>query len=95
MIAVCESRLVGNTANDLAKTYRGPAGTIWIANDFNIPGSSYRWGVFPYPERHGKRYNMVFCDGHVEGIDPAVAFNLTNSAARWNKDHQPHPETWY
>jgi prepilin-type N-terminal cleavage/methylation domain-containing protein/prepilin-type processing-associated H-X9-DG protein len=46
------------------------------------------------PQRHGRNYNFLFCDGRVAAIDPAVIFNPTNSAALWNIDHQPHPETW-
>lgn len=50
--------------------------------------------VVSTPQRHGRNYNFLFCDGHVAAIDPAVMFNPTNSAALWNIDHQPHPETW-
>ena len=58
-----------------------------------FPGSAD--GPLPYTERHGRDYNQLFCDGHVEAILPAILFfGLTNSAARWNNDHQPHPETW-
>ncbi len=46
------------------------------------------------PKRHGKTYNQLFCDGHVTAMDPWVLFNPTNSASKWNKDHQPHPECW-
>jgi prepilin-type N-terminal cleavage/methylation domain-containing protein/prepilin-type processing-associated H-X9-DG protein len=46
------------------------------------------------PPRHGRNYNFLFCDGRVAAIDPAIMFNPTNSAALWNIDHQPHPETW-
>jgi prepilin-type N-terminal cleavage/methylation domain-containing protein/prepilin-type processing-associated H-X9-DG protein len=46
------------------------------------------------PARHGKNYNLVFCDGHVTGMDPWVLFNPTNTAAMWNYDHEPHPELW-
>jgi len=48
----------------------------------------------PYPPRHGKNYNVVFCDAHVEGLNPALLFNPMKTAPLWNKDHQPHPETW-
>jgi prepilin-type N-terminal cleavage/methylation domain-containing protein/prepilin-type processing-associated H-X9-DG protein len=48
-----------------------------------------------YPLWHGGNCNVVFCDSHVEGIAPASLFNRTNSAVRWNNDHQPHPETWF
>jgi prepilin-type N-terminal cleavage/methylation domain-containing protein/prepilin-type processing-associated H-X9-DG protein len=49
----------------------------------------------PYPDRHGKKYNVAFCDAHVEGSLPSVLFSPTNSAIRWNNDHQQHPESWY
>ena len=51
-------------------------------------------GFMYYPERHGKNYNQAFCDAHVEAGKPSILFNVTNSAPRWNNDHQPHPETW-
>ena len=46
------------------------------------------------PARHGKDYNMLFCDGHVSGMKPVLLFSLTNNAILWNYDHQPHQETW-
>jgi prepilin-type N-terminal cleavage/methylation domain-containing protein/prepilin-type processing-associated H-X9-DG protein len=46
------------------------------------------------PPRHGKKYNQLFCDGHVGAMDPWILFNPTNTAAMWNNDHQPHPEFW-
>jgi len=46
------------------------------------------------PLRHGKNYNQVYCDGHVGAMPPSILFNPTNSAALWNRDHQPHPEYW-
>jgi hypothetical protein len=27
-------------------------------------------------------------------MNPWVLFNHTNTAAMWNRDHQPHPELW-
>ena len=46
------------------------------------------------PSRHGRTYNVLFCDGHISGINPWVLFNPTNSARMWNCDHEPHPELW-
>ena len=54
----------------------------------------YSPGRWFYPQRHGKNYNAVFCDAHVEGIRPETLFNPTNSAIRWNNDHQLHMESW-
>ena len=51
-------------------------------------------GWNPFPLRHGKNYNQLCCDGHVEAIKPLVLFDPTKTAVRWNVDHQPHPELW-
>ena len=51
-------------------------------------------GTFQVPAlRHGKNYNMIHCDNHVEAVAPGIIFS-TNRASSWNNDHQPHPETW-
>jgi prepilin-type processing-associated H-X9-DG protein len=47
-------------------------------------------------KRHGGRWNIVFCDAHVENFKPSKLFNLTDPvlARRWNYDHEPHNEGW-
>jgi prepilin-type N-terminal cleavage/methylation domain-containing protein/prepilin-type processing-associated H-X9-DG protein len=47
-------------------------------------------------QRHGGRWNMGFCDAHVENLRADDLFDLSNSvvAQRWNSDHQPHNEGW-
>jgi prepilin-type processing-associated H-X9-DG protein len=57
-----------------------------------IPENYY--GNPPLPQRHGKNYNQLFCDGHVASMNPWLLFNPTNTASMWNYDHQPHPELW-
>jgi len=54
------------------------------------------WGeIWKLPPCHGVKCNIVFCDSHTETVDTAnFFFNMTNSAIRWNNDHQSHPETW-
>jgi hypothetical protein len=49
---------------------------------------------FNLPIAHGQVFNVVCADGHVSAIPASLVFNLTNSAANWNVDHQPHPEFW-
>jgi prepilin-type processing-associated H-X9-DG protein len=45
--------------------------------------------------RHAKGANMVFCDGHVEWARQRDWVAKTPEARRrWNRDHEPHPETW-
>jgi len=42
-------------------------------------------------QRHRGRFNVVFCDGHIECPAEAQLFQKTDPAlARWNNDHLPH-----
>ena len=44
--------------------------------------------------RHGRRLNVVFCDGHVEGLKVDTLFFDNSDAARrrWFRDNLPHRE---
>ncbi len=52
--------------------------------------------VSAYRRRHGGRWNVAFCDGHVENLAPAALWDLSNPmiARRWNRDHLPHNDRW-
>jgi prepilin-type processing-associated H-X9-DG protein/prepilin-type N-terminal cleavage/methylation domain-containing protein len=43
-------------------------------------------------QRHGDRWNMLFCDGHVEGQGTRGVLNPGSDVVwrRWNRDHLPH-----
>lgn len=46
-------------------------------------------------QRHDGRWNALFCDGHVENLQPKgpkglFDFQYGTVAQRWNTDHQPH-----
>jgi prepilin-type N-terminal cleavage/methylation domain-containing protein/prepilin-type processing-associated H-X9-DG protein len=45
-------------------------------------------------QRHAGRLNVVFCDGHVEGVKVDALFfdNSDATRRRWFRDHQPHRE---
>jgi prepilin-type N-terminal cleavage/methylation domain-containing protein len=58
-----------------------------------IIGFDYK--TLPYPLRHGKNYNQLCCDGHVEALPPSKLFQCSQTATRWNNDDQPHQETWH
>ena len=49
-------------------------------------------GVRAMNQRHGRRWNIAFCDGHVESLKPGNLFDIrkSNLMQRWNNDHQPH-----
>jgi prepilin-type N-terminal cleavage/methylation domain-containing protein/prepilin-type processing-associated H-X9-DG protein len=44
--------------------------------------------------RHGGRWNLEFCDGHVENLASQALLDRRRSEQRqrWNRDHQPHFE---
>ena len=65
-----------------------PSDVIWLGM---ISGSDY---IEIDPVRHGKNYNVLFCDGHVVPIPRSSFITGSNLAVNLNNDHQPHPETW-
>jgi prepilin-type processing-associated H-X9-DG protein len=44
--------------------------------------------------RHRAKWNIAFCDGHIETLKIKQLFAVRDDAvvSRWNKDNQPHPE---
>ncbi len=65
------------------------------------PGFDYlRYIYANAPPRHGARWNVVFCDAHVETLrrrellyfPSEDAAPLDQVSRRWNIDHQPHTE---
>jgi prepilin-type N-terminal cleavage/methylation domain-containing protein/prepilin-type processing-associated H-X9-DG protein len=54
-----------------------------------------KYPVYWPAEHHNRRANMVFCDAHVESAKQTNWMAATDLARRrWNKDNEPHPETW-
>jgi prepilin-type processing-associated H-X9-DG protein len=85
MLAIGESKLVHFYPDQRNDPLSGSYQLFW-------PGYP---AYYKLPLRHGTKCNVVFCDSHTESVDAAnLFFNPTNSATRWNNDHQPHPETW-
>jgi prepilin-type processing-associated H-X9-DG protein/prepilin-type N-terminal cleavage/methylation domain-containing protein len=48
-----------------------------------------------YKQRHNGRFNVLFCDGHVEGLKVPDLFDVGQDRVlkRWNRDNLPHRET--
>jgi prepilin-type N-terminal cleavage/methylation domain-containing protein/prepilin-type processing-associated H-X9-DG protein len=55
---------------------------------------SYALAVTAMRKRHNSRWNVGFCDGHVEHLRSTDFFDLRRDdvMARWNNDNQPHRE---
>jgi prepilin-type N-terminal cleavage/methylation domain-containing protein/prepilin-type processing-associated H-X9-DG protein len=65
------------------------------------PGHGLGWlfpGTIPQEEqelkRHGKFVNALFADSHVETMQRQKFIDFKQTARNWNRDHEPHPETW-
>ena len=77
---------------------------VYWGNDQDLAflGSEYNAVLFGVPaddisikamnQRHGGKWNVTFCDAHVERLRSTNLFNMTSVAVaqRWNYDHQPH-----
>jgi|SRR6185295_7393136 len=65
------------------------------AEDGDIACNSIEWDDW-IADRHNQGGNVVFCDGHV-GFDKQVNWMKEDEVhrKRWNRDNQPHPETWF
>jgi prepilin-type N-terminal cleavage/methylation domain-containing protein len=67
----------------------------WPGIDCALVGLEHTPSNTPYPPVHGRNYNELCCDGHVESIAPFILYDPRKTAARWNSDDQPHPEFWH
>ena|SRR5437660_132213 len=60
--------------------------------------SMFKWAFYAQPQGrpylegnfHGRNYNMVYADGHVEALDPRYIFVGKESDPSWNIDNQRH-----
>ena len=81
----------------------GPAGSTVLCPGMNTMGfcdimfalqpPPYDTGFVFQRQRHGHRWNVLLCDGHVEGALSTRAFLDPHPDAvvqRWNRNHQPH-----
>jgi prepilin-type processing-associated H-X9-DG protein/prepilin-type N-terminal cleavage/methylation domain-containing protein len=65
-----------------------------IIPTFGIDMGDYFWSWGP-SKRHLNGANMLFCDGHVEyGRIRKWVEHRDDVMRRWNRDNQPHPESW-
>jgi prepilin-type processing-associated H-X9-DG protein len=71
-------------------TFSRTRGNIGAGGFLTISGDQ-----FSLSKRHNNGSNMVFCDGHVEYGKVEVWTDKEDSVMRrWNRDNEPHRETW-
>ena len=80
-------------------------GTL-VLSEGCFPSQSYNEAVLGQPagdvfvkaiaQRHSGRWNVGFCDCHVENLRAKELFGIRNPAvaSRWNNDNQPHNSGW-
>ena len=74
-------------------------GKIVVIGILQRAGPNVRWArddSIIARKRHGGKANVAFCDGHVEAPKLNALFIEQSDSAlrRWNKDNQPHAESW-
>jgi prepilin-type processing-associated H-X9-DG protein len=64
----------------------------WIRS--TAPGFAGSVGIHQASQaRHNRRLEIMFCDGHVEGIPTEKLFEKTDAnLRRWNNDNSPHAD---
>lgn len=86
---------IGSPPDEIIGSIRAP----WFVsnlmrNEFDRPSPNFQ--LLPSDKamlvRHGGRWNMLFCDGHVEGGKLRKFFNYNddNVMRRWSRDNQTH-----
>jgi prepilin-type N-terminal cleavage/methylation domain-containing protein/prepilin-type processing-associated H-X9-DG protein len=85
-------------------SFYGTSGPDSVSGIALLDLSNYRMSItsaYPWPKevlratlrRHRGRFNLTFCDGHVEAIAEKRLFTKEEATLRrWNNDHEPHPE---
>ncbi len=69
------------------------ADTNHIFGEIKMVLSSY-YETKELPPPHGQGYNILFGDGHVALVKRSDYLYPPRCARHWNRDNQPHPETW-
>jgi prepilin-type processing-associated H-X9-DG protein len=85
---LCESQQA-NKASMLNNTHPVPTFTALQEGDKSLNAQDKAM-----IQRHGGRWNQVFCDGHVEngGLDTFFNYQKDEVLKLWNRDNLPHRE---
>ncbi len=96
MIAVGDSEIA--RVNNFPNSIIGVPSAPQFPMHFRVPPPGFEFPLPMFPEeramlrRHGDRWNMSFCDGHVEDGPPEEFLNSYSDTvlALWNPDHRAH-----
>ena len=82
--------------DDLSPVWASPSiATIWTILGEGPYNAAVAPAVGYVRQRHNGRFNVLFCDGHVEGLKVPDLFDLGQDRVlkRWNRDNLPHRDT--
>jgi prepilin-type processing-associated H-X9-DG protein len=69
--------------------------TVQGTDAFNFIGIAPSLLTEQLQDMHSSGRNIVFCDGHAEGVKRAILFEKSEQASRhWYTDDRPHVENW-
>ncbi len=88
MFAMADARLLPYAGGD----FSSPSPRTWIGQNLMYVGSTNNESTHSLP--HGKGYNVLYCDGHVNLVKDPDFVDPRLTAVNYNNDHQPHPEVW-
>lgn len=100
-VAIADANLAGNTDEDpdpffgYASLQDSWQGGIYLEINFKTSGPAFpgaKASAVGIRRRYDGRWNVVFCDGHIEGLKTKQLFDLRQEdiAVRWNTDHRSH-----
>jgi prepilin-type processing-associated H-X9-DG protein/prepilin-type N-terminal cleavage/methylation domain-containing protein len=89
MFAISDARIIRPTVTWLTNA---PMGVDFMWLQLYSHAAHKNWEVQPF--RHGQGYNVLFCDGHVNLVKRRDYIDPSRSWPNWNRDHQPHPESY-
>jgi prepilin-type N-terminal cleavage/methylation domain-containing protein/prepilin-type processing-associated H-X9-DG protein len=91
LIAIGDSTLLESSPGFLSGLTSAPHFFKYIFTDSSRapPQTKFERAML---RRHGNRWNMLFCDGHVQSARPQKFFNHKSDdvLSLWNRDHRPH-----
>ena len=94
MIAMGDCVLGGTYASLLAspaQKFVGGSDRFSIAEWRNVDKSLRPLAMQKERQRHSGKYNVAFCDGHLENLKTNALFSTnTTVLQRWNNDNEPH-----
>jgi len=92
MIAILDARVLSGTLAGWASYGPPPdyGNQFWVWS--RLPPATPDIEV--QKQRHGKNFNVLFCDGHVAPLLYERLIDRSKTYRNWNRDQEPHQDVW-